>query len=159
MMFVGSRSAFSEPRFPPPCATVVFPAHPTMTIRSTGITADGDTHLVEGELNLHGVTKSVPPGEEWFGYPARERRRAEAEQRKVEAKAKREHEKRVHDLEMKVLTLEGRQKELTVELEKPETYEAGGSAMHLNRELQGVTEELERLTAEWNAVAGLPSSV
>jgi hypothetical protein len=35
MMFVGSRSALSEPRLPPPCATVVLPAQPTMTIRPT----------------------------------------------------------------------------------------------------------------------------
>ena len=54
----------------------------------------------------------------------REQRRAEAEERKALAKTKREHEKRVRDLEMQILKLEGRQKELTEELEKPETYEA-----------------------------------
>ena len=82
---------------------------------------------------------------------AREERRAVAEQRKAEAKAKREHEKRVHDLEMQILTLEGRQKELTAELEKPETYNAGGPAIQLNRELMAVTEDLARLTQEWEA--------
>ena len=50
---------------------------------------------------------------------------------------------------MRILSLEGRQKELTAELEKPETYEAGGAAMQLNREFSAVTAELERLTAEW----------
>ena len=83
----------------------------------------------------------------------RERRRAEAEQRKAEAKLKRDREKIVRDLEMQILKLEGRQKELTEELEKPETYEAGGSAMQLNRELQAVTADLERLTAEWETMA------
>ncbi len=79
----------------------------------------------------------------------RERRRAESEQRKAEAKIKRDREKRARELEMHILALEGRQKELTAELEKPETYEAGGAVMELNRELLAVTEELERLTAEW----------
>lgn len=50
---------------------------------------------------------------------------------------------------MQILKLEGRQKELTEELEKPETYERGGEAMQLNRELQAITTDLERLTAEW----------
>src|SRR5437763_12187033 len=84
---------------------------------------------------------------------AREQRRVEAEERKVEAKLKRDHEKKVRDLEMQILKLEGRQKELTEELEKPETYERGGAAMELNRELQAVTTDLERLTAEWEDMA------
>jgi ATP-binding cassette, subfamily F, member 3 len=84
---------------------------------------------------------------------SRQERRAAAEQRKAEAKAKRDHEKRVHDLEMHILTLEGRQKELTAELEKPETYEAGGVAMQLNRELLAVTEDLARVTQEWEGVS------
>lgn len=86
---------------------------------------------------------------------AREQKRAEAEQRKAAAKAKRDREKRVADLEMQILKLEGRQKELAAELEKPETYEAGGAAMQLNRELLAIGDEIERLTAGWEAeVAG-----
>ena len=80
---------------------------------------------------------------------SREERRAASEERKAEAKLKRDHEKKVRDLEMQILKLEGRQKELTEELEKPETYEAGGAATQFNRELQAVTNDLERLTAEW----------
>jgi len=34
--------------------------HPTMTYRSTGIRADGDVWIVDGELSLHGVTRPVP---------------------------------------------------------------------------------------------------
>ncbi len=75
------------------------------------------------------------------------------EQRKAEAKAKRDHEKKVRDLEMQILKLEGRQKELTEELEKPETYERGGAATQLNRELLAVTEDLQRLNAEWEQLA------
>ena len=59
----------------------------------------------------------------------------------------------MRDLEMQILKLEGRQKELSEELEKPETYEPGGAAMQLNRELQAVIADLERLTAEWEAMA------
>ncbi len=81
-------------------------------------------------------------------------RRAEAEQRKAEAKARREHEQKARELEMHILSLEGRQKELTAQLEKPETYDAGGNAMELNRELLGVAAELERVTAEWESFAG-----
>jgi ATP-binding cassette subfamily F protein 3 len=88
----------------------------------------------------------------------REQRRAEAEQRKAEAKTKRDHDKRVHELEMHILSLEGRQRELTAELEKPETYEAGGPAMELNRELLAVTEELTRTTAEWEKLAAVASN-
>ncbi len=83
----------------------------------------------------------------------REERRAAAEQRKAEAKVKREREKRAQELEMHILSLEGRQRELSAELEKPESYEAGGAAMELNRELGSLTAELERVTAEWEALA------
>ena len=86
---------------------------------------------------------------------SREQRRADSEQRKAEAKLKRDHEKKVRDLEMQILKLEGRQKELTEELEKPETYERGGAATQLNRELQAITTDLERLTAEWEELGVL----
>lgn len=95
------------------------------------------------------MQKHVPPGLR----ETRERRRAEAEERKAEAKMKRDREKRARELEMHILSLEGRQKELTAELEKPETYEAGGAVMQLNRELVAVTEELQRVTVEWEALS------
>jgi polyisoprenoid-binding protein YceI len=34
--------------------------HPTMSYRSTGIRADGDGFLIDGELTLKGVTRPVP---------------------------------------------------------------------------------------------------
>jgi ATP-binding cassette subfamily F protein 3 len=84
---------------------------------------------------------------------SRQQRRADADERKAEAKAVRDRDKRARDLELKILTLEGRQKEITAELEKPETYEAGGPVMQLNRELFAINEDIARLTAEWEAVA------
>src|SRR5207253_11400140 len=34
--------------------------HPAMTFRSTGVSADGDGFIVEGDLSLHGVARRVP---------------------------------------------------------------------------------------------------
>jgi ATP-binding cassette subfamily F protein 3 len=56
-------------------------------------------------------------------------------------------------LEQQIVSLEGRQKELTAELEKPDTYNAGGAVMQLNRELLAVTEDLARVTEEWEGAA------
>jgi polyisoprenoid-binding protein YceI len=44
--------------------------HPTLTYRSTGVRADGDGFVVDGELSLHGVTKSVPLALEVNGFQA-----------------------------------------------------------------------------------------
>ena len=44
--------------------------HPTMTYRSTGLTAHGDDWQLEGELTLKGVTKSVPVAFEFNGANA-----------------------------------------------------------------------------------------
>jgi ATP-binding cassette subfamily F protein 3 len=84
----------------------------------------------------------------------RGQRRQEAEKRKAEAKAIRDRQKQAEALEMRIFALEGRQKEITAELEKPEAYDAGGDAIKLNRELMAVTEELQKVTAEWEGIAG-----
>ncbi len=42
--------------------------YPTMTYTSTGITTKGSDFVVEGELSLHGVTKSVPLALELNGF-------------------------------------------------------------------------------------------
>lgn len=42
--------------------------HPVMTYRSTGIRADGDDYIVDGELSLKGVTRSVPLRLELNGF-------------------------------------------------------------------------------------------
>jgi len=76
-------------------------------------------------------------------------KRAEAEVRKMLAKQQREREQRVRELEMHIAALEGQQKELALELENPAVYEAGGRAVAINRELSAVSDELERLTLEW----------
>ena len=49
--------------------------------------------------------------------------------------------------------MEGRQSELTSELEKPQTYQEPGRAQAINRELTGVIDGLKNLTAEWETEA------
>lgn len=44
--------------------------YPELTYRSTGIRRDGDDFIVDGELSLHGVTKSVPLALEVNGFQA-----------------------------------------------------------------------------------------
>ena len=121
------------------------------TSARAALTSSGKLH------NLQPTGAGSGTGDPGYKLPGlretREQRRAEAEQRKALAKTKREHEKQVRDLEMQILNLDGRQKELSEELEKPETYEAGGAVMNLNRELLAVTADLERLTAEWERLA------
>ncbi len=90
------------------------------------------------------VPRSVPGLRE-----QKEEKRAEAEARKAAAKIRRDHEKRIHELEMQIASLEGRQRELTATLEDPAAYEAGGDAMKANRELSAVSKDLERLNLEW----------
>ena len=73
--------------------------------------------------------------------------------RKAQAAERRVLEKRVHALEQRILALECRQKAVTAELEKPESYAAGGNAMTLNRELMTIADDLEKANAEWEAAA------
>jgi polyisoprenoid-binding protein YceI len=43
-------------------------SYPTMTYRSTGLRQDGEDYVLEGELTLHGVTRSVPLALEVTGF-------------------------------------------------------------------------------------------
>jgi ATP-binding cassette subfamily F protein 3 len=76
-------------------------------------------------------------------------KRLEAEARNVASKAKREKDKRLHEIETQIATLEAQQKELVAALEDPAMYEVGGKAVSINRELSNVTVDLARLTREW----------
>jgi ATP-binding cassette subfamily F protein 3 len=117
--------------------------------------------LTSGEKlqNFQPVNGAAPTANTAPGMrESREQRRAAAEERKAEAKLKRDHDKKVRDLEMQILKLEGRQKELTEELEKPETYERGGAATQLNRELLAIRTDLERITTEWEKLGDLKSA-
>jgi polyisoprenoid-binding protein YceI len=45
-------------------------SHPIMTYRSTGVSGNGENWTVDGELTLHGVTRSVPLNLELNGFTA-----------------------------------------------------------------------------------------
>ncbi|HWC60954.1 MAG TPA: ABC transporter ATP-binding protein, partial [Verrucomicrobiae bacterium] len=83
----------------------------------------------------------------------KEQKRLEAEQRQARSKIKKEQQQAVHDLEKRIQKLEQRQAEITLELEKPETYQAGGKAMDLNREFKHNADQIAELTPKWEAAA------
>jgi ATP-binding cassette subfamily F protein 3 len=76
-------------------------------------------------------------------------KRIEAEQRQARSRKRQEIQKRITTLEKEIAELETREKELTAELEKPETYATGGRAVQVNRELMEVHDRLAGANAEW----------
>ena len=87
------------------------------------------------------------------GAERKDLRRLEAQLRQARSQEKKAAQKRVSQLESKISQLETRQAELTQELERPETYEKAGAAMHINRELMVAIDQLQELNREWeNAV-------
>jgi ATP-binding cassette, subfamily F, member 3 len=90
------------------------------------------------------------------GSPAvdrKEQKRIEAEQRQARSRQRQEIQKRVGTLEKEIATLEAKERELAAELELPETYNAGGRATHINRELMEITDRLPLAAAEWEAAS------
>jgi hypothetical protein len=55
------------------------------------------------------------------------------------ARTKRGKDKRLHEIEMKIAVLEGRQKELVRALEDPSAYEATGRFVSINRDLSAAS--------------------
>ena len=80
-------------------------------------------------------------------------KRLEAEQRQARSKVKKEQQQTVYLLEKRIQALEKRQAEITAELEKPETYQAGGKAMDLNREFRHNADQIAELTPKWEQAA------
>jgi ATP-binding cassette subfamily F protein 3 len=83
----------------------------------------------------------------------KEQKRLEAAQRQAKSDQKKALEKRVRDLEASITRMEAREKEIVVLLERPETYEPGGAAAQLNRELADIHARLPKLHAEWEAAS------
>jgi ATP-binding cassette, subfamily F, member 3 len=83
----------------------------------------------------------------------KEQRRVEAGQRQARSHKRQEIQKRIAALEKEITELEAREKELTAELEKPETYATGGRATQITRELMEVHHRLAGANAKWE-VAG-----
>jgi ATP-binding cassette, subfamily F, member 3 len=94
-----------------------------------------------------------PEPTERASVKSKEHKRLEAEQRQARSRARKEQQQLVKSLEMEIASLEEKQKEMTAELEKPETYQQPGRAMEINRELIYVQDRLAELTPEWEAAA------
>ena len=117
------------------------------TSARTALTAGRDEPEVNGFADAK-VRKQNGSG----SRKQKQQKRLEAEERNAIAKARREKEKRVHELETKIAALERQQKELAAALEDPATYQPGGSATTINRDLSALTHDLARLTAEWESI-------
>ena len=83
----------------------------------------------------------------------KEQKRLEAEARQARSNKLKGQRQIVHDFEKKIQGLEKRQADITEELEKPETYQAGSRASALNREFSHNAAEIEELTPQWEAAA------
>src|SRR5437867_10578230 len=121
------------------------------TSARTALTAGRDVPEINGlaaESKLQpGIRNQTGPGLK----EQKAQKRLEAEARNAISKARREKENRVHELETKIAALEGQQKELAAALEDPATYQPGGSATTINRDLSSVADDLARLTREWES--------
>jgi ATP-binding cassette subfamily F protein 3 len=83
----------------------------------------------------------------------KEQKRLEAEARQARSNKLKGQRQVVHDFEKKIQALEKRQADITEELEKPETYQAGSRASMLNREFSQNADDLAELTPKWEAAA------
>lgn len=97
------------------------------------------------------VSRAAP--EESPAARMRAQKRLEAEHRQGRARQRRGQEQLVTRLEKEIHELEVQEGKLTLELEDPATYQTPGRAASLNREFLGLREQLEALTAEWEAAA------
>ena len=95
--------------------------------------------------------KLKPSQKEKSGGISKEQRRREAEERQTRARHLREQKQLVEKLEKAIADFERQLQELADELEKPETYNTAGRAMHLNREVLGAQSELDVATKDWEA--------
>jgi len=108
--------------------------------------------LTSGNLGTNGAVNK-PAAAPRPTIDRKEQKRIEAQQRQARSGERKAQQQKVHHLEKEIQTLEARQSEITAELERPETYELHGHAVHLNRELSDIQHRLEVLTPEWEAAA------
>ena len=147
--------------------TLIFISHDVYFIRAL---ANHVVHVQDGHLKHYPgdyqyyVDKSAalakalaaPPPDPNRGRPVLDRKdqkRREAEQRQSRSRHRKEAQNLVHRLEKEIGELETHIAELTAELEKPETYEQGGRAVAINRDLHHATERLQALTPQWEVAA------
>ena len=105
--------------------------------------------LTAGSSDTAPVAKQKPVS----GEDRKEQKRREAAERQARSGGRKDVQQLVHVLEKRINDLEARQSQITAELEKPETYEHGGNASILNREMRENEIELTRLTPQWETAA------
>lgn len=115
-----------------------------------GTNSSGGTSYTSSKSSGQAGTRETRPSE---AASRKEQKRLEAEQRQARSKVRKAQQQVVHELEKRIQELERRQTEITAELEKPETYQAGGKAAQLNREFNHNADELVELTPQWEAAA------
>ncbi len=102
------------------------------------------------------------PAERQKIFKTREEKRAESEAKQARGRLRKPLLDRVQSLESEVLRLETEEKLLTSKLEDPATYDNPALALQINRDLTGVSDALERTTADWEkaaeALAGFDTS-
>lgn len=114
--------------------------------------------LVSGDpalsANASGATQAqTQPVERQRIFKTREEKRAESEVKQARGRERKVLSERVQILETEVLRLETEEKKLTAKLEDPATYENPALALQINRDLSGVSDALERATADWEKAA------
>jgi ATP-binding cassette subfamily F protein 3 len=82
-------------------------------------------------------------------YLTRDEKKAANREREARIVARREKKKEIERCEADIAKLEEQQRVLSGKLELPETYDNSARAMELNRELMGIANSLERVTAAW----------
>lgn len=113
----------------------------------------------EEEARLNGGSGSNGKAQESSGnsvekakpVSSKERRRIEAEERKKRSSFLRKYKSKVDEIEKKIASLEEKQKAMTEELERPETYQNGPRIVEINQELKLISNMLEVHCVDWEA--------
>jgi ATP-binding cassette, subfamily F, member 3 len=106
-----------------------------------------------GPSGAPGSKKREPQSAAAGAVSRKDQKRVEAENRQARSRDRKDQQLRVQKLESEIQGLEARQAELIAELEKPETYDKGGSAVSINRELLDIQERLAALNPQWEHAA------
>lgn len=80
---------------------------------------------------------------------SKEQKRKEAEERQAVSAARKQAQVHLDKIEREIAELEKRHKEIVAKLEAPETYQAGGDPVKLNRELIDTAAKLDALNETW----------
>jgi ATP-binding cassette subfamily F protein 3 len=107
-----------------------------------------DSRPAEAVVRKNGASNGAN-GANGSPVKTKEQKRQEAEQRQALSDAKKKAKNKLEQIERFISQKEARQKELTSRLEDPAVYQKGGEVMQINRELDEVTNELERLNKSW----------